>query len=166
MTSGRRCPYTAADGPGVEGPRGTLSRRRRLSDRYFLPRRFVDAAIFRQWSGDSQKLYFWLRSRAGRDDSLAPDDYRQLRDEGYLVAYATAEEMMDRAVDCSRNTLTKLIRDLEELGVAQVRPARRGYMFLLGERLSTATRWKSRPVTVDVYYLDQIIASGGSPGGV
>lgn len=142
-----------------------LFRRPPLNDHLFLPSRFVDAPIFREWSGDSQKLYFWLRSRVGRDDSLAPDDYRQLRDEGYLVAYATAEEMMERAVDCSRNTLTKLIRDLEELHVAQVRPARRGYTFLLGERLTVATRWNSRRVAIDVYYLDQIVAGDTSAGG-
>ncbi len=162
---GPRWPYTAAGGPAVRRLRAALSRRPRLNETIFLPARFVDAPIFRRWSGDSQKLYFWLRARAGRDDSLAPDEYRRLRDEGYLVAYATAEEMMDRAVDCSRNTLTKLIRALEELEVARVRPARRGYLFLLGERVSVTTRGSGRAAALEIFYLDQIVASATSPGG-
>lgn len=149
-----------------QGPSGAPFGRRFLNETICLPRYFVDTPIFRLWSGDGQKLYFWLRNRVGREDPLAPDDYRQLRAEGYLAAYATAEDMMDHAVDCSRNTLTKLIRDLNDLGVAQVRPARRGYVFLLGERSTVATRWDTRPFAVDVFYLDQIVAqlpTSGSP---
>jgi hypothetical protein len=160
LTSGHRCAYTPTGGPGLSTPRAALlAGGSRLNEDISLPPRFVDAPIFRQWSGDSQKLYFWLRARVGRDAPLAPDEYRELRNEGYLVAYATADDMMDRAVECSRNTLTKLIRDLAELGVAQVRPTRRGYIFVLGERSSVTTRWMSRPLDLDVFYLDQIVGA-------
>lgn len=117
---------------------------------------FVEAPLFRRWSGDGQKLYFWLRARVGRDEPNAPDDYRLARDEGYLAAYATADELMERAVECSRNTLTKLIRELADLGLAQIRPTRPGYVFLLGESYATL-RWNQRRVSLTVFYLDQLV---------
>lgn len=123
-----------------------------------LPASFTDAPLFRQWSGDGQKLYFWLRARVDRDDPRAPDDYRSLRAAGFLVAYATAEELMARAVDCSRNTLTKLLRELPALGVARCQPARRGYVFTLGERVGATTRGH-QPVALEVFYLDQLVAA-------
>ncbi len=75
--------------------------------------------------------------------------------------------MMERAVDCSRNTLTKLIRELTELGVAQVHPSRRGYVFLLGETAATL-RWNHRRIAVEVFYLDQLVgdARTDTPPGV
>lgn len=145
-------------------------RRETLNETIALPRHFVGAPLFRSWSGDSQKLYFWLRARVGRDDPLAPDDYRQLLAAGYLVAYATADEMMEQAVACSRNTLTKLIRELGERGVAQVRPVRRGYVFLLGERIQATARWRGQPLRCEAFYLDQLAPAPPSldsslPGG-
>jgi len=121
-----------------------------------LPTAFVEDPLFRRWSGESQKLYFWLRARVGHEEPGAPDDYHQARDDGFLAAYATADDMMERAVDCSRNTLTKLIRELADLGVAQVRPSRRGYVFLLGETFATL-RWHRRRIVVDAFYLDQLV---------
>ena len=61
-------------------------------------------------------------------------------------------------MDCSRNTLTKLIRELADLGVAQVRPSRRGYVFLLGET-SASLRWHRRRIEIDAYYLDHLVGA-------
>jgi len=127
-----------------------------------LPARFVAAPLFRRWSGDSQKLYFWLRARLDREEPAAPEEYRRLRGEGYLVAYSTADEMMDGAVDCSRNTLTKLIRELADLGVARVQPARRGYLFILGETHLLPLRQGGPPARVAVLYLDQLVADAAA----
>jgi hypothetical protein len=137
-------------------------RRRHTIDAIVLPRCFVDSPLFREWSGDSQKLYFWLRARIGRADPLAPETYRQLLADNYLATFASAELLMEQAVDCSRNTLTKLIRELAERRVAQVPATRPGYVFILGERQPRQTRWLSESITCDVYYLDQLVASSGT----
>ncbi|HVC33582.1 MAG TPA: hypothetical protein VNL16_08745 [Chloroflexota bacterium] len=167
LTFGRRYTYTSAGGAGARPSRAALDRggTRLTPEPIALPARFVDSPLYRRWSGDGQKLYFWLRARVDEDTPLAPDDYRQLRGEGYLATYATAEELMDRAIDCSRNTLTKLIRDLADLGVLEVRPARRGYVFVLGERLSATTRADRRPLDVEVFYLDQLVSSAADESG-
>jgi len=126
-----------------------------------LPRRFVDSDLFRTWSGDSQKLYFWLRARCGREDPLAPESYQQLLADDYLATFATAELLMERAIDCSRNTLTKLIRELVERRVAQVPATRPGYVFILGER--ERSRWQPAIFSSDVFYLDRLVAAAPPP---
>ena len=131
-----------------------------------LPLPFVESALFPSWSGDSQKLYFWLRARINQPAPLAPDLYQQFQVEGFLASYATAETLMEQAVECSRNTLTKLMRELVDREVAQVHPTRPGYVFLLGERVTISLHWHNRPTTVAVYYLDTFLTHSAAAAPV
>ena len=135
------------------------------------------------WSAEGQKLYAWLRLRVEQElasgacpaDAPAGADIAAIvagwRQRGYLVTYATADQIAAEVLKVSRNSVTKLIQELRTLGVCAPRRVRRGgHLFLLGE-------WevrRGREVDADLYwrcfYLDGLLladrAHNATPAGI
>ncbi len=117
-----------------------------------LPPDFAQSDLFERMSGDALKLYLWLRARAGLEPGSPVDG-------GYLEAEATGAEI-ERAVGVSKNTVTKLARELDSIGVATFQGGRTGYRFRLGERLARPAEVPGLELSAEVFYLDaQLTAS-------
>ena len=121
-----------------------------LADRA-LPPAFPHSDLFERFGGDALKLYLWLRARA----RLVPAAHQ---DEAYLEAEATGAEI-ERAIGVSKNTVTKLARELQALGVASFEGSRTGYCFRLGERCSRPAGVDGLTLAAEVFYLDAWLAS-------
>jgi hypothetical protein len=116
-----------------------------------VPPAFPRSRLFESLGGDALKLYLWLRERAR---VVAPDPSTP----AYLEAAVTSQEV-ERAVGVSKNTVTKLARELQALGVASFESGRAGYLFRLGEVISSRTRASDLPLTATVFYLDARLAA-------
>jgi hypothetical protein len=125
-----------------------------------LPPGLPDAALFRGWGADSLKLYLWLRAHVRQGEAREPEagDARQ----GYLEVDAAGAEI-EQAIGVSKNTVTKLARDLQELGVATFRADRAGYHFRLGEWATRRASGLSLDLTGEVFYLDALLAASDRP---
>ena len=111
----------------------------------------TNTELFRLWDPSALKLYLWLRyrtERSPRRDSLA---------HGYLTVDATNSDL-ELAIDVSKNTITKLTRILQDLGVCTVTADRNGYHFRLGEWITLPAAHLSFPLTADVFYLDALVS--------
>ena len=100
-----------------------------------LPEGLTASELFFDWEPASLKLYLWLRSKA----RIAPPESDDGVPEsgvgvgfGYIVADVSGAEI-ERSVGVSKNTITKLARDLQERGIASFSADRVGYHFRLGE---------------------------------
>ncbi len=111
-----------------------------------LPPDFAQSALFERMSGDALKLYLWLRARVRLESSPASEG-------GYLEAEATGAEI-ERAVGVSKNTVTKLARELDSIGVATFQGGRTGYRFRLGETLARPAEVPGLELSAEVFYLD------------
>ena len=111
-----------------------------------LPPDFAQSDLFERMSGDALKLYLWLRARATLETGPSPDV-------GYVEAEATGAEI-ERAVGVSKNTVTKLARELDSLGVATFQGGRTGYRFRLGEALARPAEIPGLALSAEVLYLD------------
>ena len=114
-----------------------------------LPPSFARSDLFERASGDALKLYLWLRARVRLEPS--PDG-------GYLETEATGAEI-ERAIGVSKNTVTKLARELDSLGIAAFQGGRTGYHFRLGEGLARAAAVPGLDLTAEVFYLDALLAA-------
>ncbi len=121
-----------------------------------LPPDFAQSDLFERMSGDALKLYLWLRTRA-RLEPPPPSDG------GYLEAEATGAEI-ERAIGVSKNTVTKLARELDSLGLATFQGGRTGYRFRLGESLARPGGIPGLPLAAEVFYLDAQLASPRQAG--
>jgi len=134
-----------------------------MPERDLLDRRLIDHPLFYRWGADSQKLYYWLRRHACQGEAGAPAEALVWYRQGYLATYATADRLMTQAVPVSKNTLTKLIDELRQLGIVQTRAHGRGYVFLLGEWLTGLGPVAGRPLTYAAFYLDGLLAEPALP---
>ena len=127
-----------------------------------LPPDFAQSDLFERMSGDALKLYLWLRARVRLDPSSSAEGR-------YLEAEATGAEI-ERAIGVSKNTVTKLARELDSLGIATFQGGRTGYRFRLGEALGKPAAIPGLELSAELFYLDaQLAASsqlrGGLPAG-
>jgi hypothetical protein len=111
----------------------------------------TNTELFRVWDASALKLYLWLRYRAERSPR------RDSVSQGFLTVDATNSEL-ELAIDVSKNTITKLTRILQDLGVCTVTADRNGYHFRLGEWVTVAATHLSLPLTADVFYLDALVS--------
>jgi hypothetical protein len=133
-----------------------------------LPPSLPQSDLFARMSGDALKLYLWLRARA-RVESPSPSSAPSSAptDIAYLEAEATSAEI-ERAVDVSKNTVTKLARELQTLGLVTFQGGRTGYRFRVGETLSRSCEPEGVVLSAAVFYLDARLAAEtgeGSRGG-
>ena len=126
-----------------------------LADR-MLPPAFPHSDLFERIGGDALKLYLWLRARARLEPAPSGG--------AYLEAEATGAEI-ERVIGVSKNTVTKLARELQILGVATFEGGRTGYRFRLGERLAGPAGEQSLLLTAEVYYLDARLADSPRQAG-
>lgn len=116
-----------------------------------LPPDFAQSNLFERAGGHALKLYLWLRARA----RLGPDSSA---DSGYLEVEATGAEI-ERAIGVSKNTVTKLARELDSLGIATFQGGRTGYRFRLGEALARPAGVPGLVLAAEVFYLDAQLAA-------
>ena len=120
-----------------------------------LPPDFAGSGLFERASGDALKLYLWLRARA-RLAASPPEG-------GYLEAEVTGAEI-ERAVGVSKNTVTKLARELDSLGIATFQGGRTGYRFRLGETIARPAELPGLELRSEVFYLDAQLAASRQEG--
>jgi biotin operon repressor len=119
-----------------------------------LPPSFARSGLFERMGGDAVKLYLWLRARARVErDPVAGATY--------LVVEATGAEI-ERAIGVSKNTITKLARELQDLGIATFQGGRTGYRFRVGETLTRPAEVEGLTLAAEVFYLDARLAAASS----
>ena len=119
-----------------------------------LPPGLADSDLFHGWGGDSLKLYLWLRARARRGPATTAEPDAEQR--GFLEADATGADI-EQAIGVSKNTVTKLARELQSLGVASVRGDRLGYHFRLGEWFTRKAVDADLDLLAEVFYLEALL---------
>ena len=119
-----------------------------------LPPGFSDGALFQAWEADSLKLYLWLRAHVRRSPPLSEDPGLERR--GYLEVDTTGAAI-ELAIGVSKNTVTKLVRDLDERRVATSRADRAGYHFRLGEWFARRAAGPNLELVGEAFYLDAIL---------
>lgn len=129
-----------------------------------LPASLTDSTLFHGWETLSFKLYVWLRAHGSRGpgeplgtDASATSLIHGYVEHGYIEVDVTGSEI-ERVVGISKNTVTKLARDLQEVGVVTFRGDRVGYHFRLGEWLSQRAAGANLDLQVESYYLEALIA--------
>jgi len=121
-----------------------------------LPPGFADADLFHRWEADSLKLYLWLRAHVRRGATISPAAAGPRH--GYLEADATGAEI-EAAIGVSKNTVTKLARQLQDLGVATFRGDRAGYHFRLGEWFAQRAAGADLELRVEAFYLEALLSA-------
>ena len=125
-----------------------------------LPGQVATHPALLAWSGEAQKLYLWLRATVARSVSVLSPDAQAWHAQGYLVVTASSDVLRAQALPVSRNTLGKVVRELETIGACGVRSNHRGYIFLLGEWEERPSRATGRPVYVEGFYADRLLWPG------
>lgn len=127
-----------------------------------LPPGFADSDLFRRWGADALKLYLWLRAHVRPGRALPGEEGAGLR-RGYLEADASGAEI-EAAIGVSKNTVTKLARELRDLGVATFDAGRAGYHFRLGEWLARRTGDSGLALRAEAFYLEALLSSRQEAG--